>query len=138
MFAQQLKTAMRERGITQTELSTRTGISKSGISQYLSGIHKPGDKALTALADALDVPEEYLVGDNKPIDCTITTARSVPIKLAAKLMGKGEQFIRIGLQRGTLPIGYAVKKDNKYSYYISPKKFMEVTGVDLTRGEELA
>ncbi len=138
MFAQQLKSAMKERNITQTELSAKTGIPKSGISQYLSGVHKPGMKALSALAEALEVPEEYLVGKSNQIDCTIQTGRSISIRRAAKLMGKGEQFIRVGLQHGTLPIGYALKTGNKYSYYISPKQFKDVTGIDVTEQLEAA
>ncbi len=49
---------------------------------------------------------------------------------AAKLMGKSEMFIRIGLQRGILPFGIAVKLDgkSKYSYHISPKLFEEYLG----------
>jgi transcriptional regulator with XRE-family HTH domain len=36
-FAEQMKLAMQKKNITQSELSSMTGISKSGISQYLSG-----------------------------------------------------------------------------------------------------
>ena len=37
---------------------------------------------------------------------------------AAKLMGVSKQFIRLGLQRGTLPIGTAVKM-REWVYYVS-------------------
>ena len=43
-------------------------------------------------------------------------------------MGKSEQFVRIGLQRGLLPIGQAIKMSSMYTYYISPKLFYEYTG----------
>ena len=42
----------------------------------------------------------------------------IKVKDAAKMMGCSEQFIRIGLQRGTLPIGHAVKL-KQWAYYIS-------------------
>ena len=42
----------------------------------------------------------------------------VKVSDAAKLMGVSEQFIRIGLQRQTLPIGHAVKL-RQWVYYIS-------------------
>lgn len=131
MFAKQLKSVMKERRISQTELSVRTGISKSGISQYLSGVHKPGMKALSALAEALEVPEEYLMDDSKGSDITARTAHNISVRQAAKLIGKGEQFIRVGLQRGILPFGYAVKVGSQYSYYINPKRFEETTGIKL-------
>lgn len=54
--------------------------------------------------------------------------RNISVKEAAKLMGKSEMFIRIGLQRDILPIGNAVKLSSKYTYYISPKLLEEYIG----------
>ena len=47
------------------------------------------------------------------------------VKEAAKLLGKSEQFIRIGLQRGILPFGHAVKMSSKWTYHISDFKVYE-------------
>ncbi len=47
---------------------------------------------------------------------------------AARILGKSEQFVRIGLQRGILPIGTAVKTSTQYSYHISPKLLREYVG----------
>lgn len=60
--------------------------------------------------------------------------RKIVPQLAAELMGKNPQFIRIGLQRNLLPFGKAIAlSDNggkkRYSYYISPKLFMDYTGI---------
>lgn len=54
--------------------------------------------------------------------------QKISVKKAAQLMGKSEQFVRIGLQRGLLPIGQAIKMSSMYTYYISPKLFYEYTG----------
>ena len=58
--------------------------------------------------------------------------RKIPPVLAAEMMGKAPSFVYIGLQRKLLPFGTALKKGEgrtaKYSYYISPKLFMEYTG----------
>lgn len=54
--------------------------------------------------------------------------RNISVKEAAKLMGKSEMFVRIGLQRDILPIGNAVKLISKYTYYISPKLLEEYIG----------
>lgn len=51
------------------------------------------------------------------------------IEHCAKLMNVSEQFIRIGLQKGMLPFGYAVKMSSQYTYFISPQKFEEHTGI---------
>ena len=60
---------------------------------------------------------------------------NLSIEQAAKLMGVGKQFIRVGLQRGLLPFGYAIRVSGKrYTYHISPKKFAEYTGINVTAG----
>ena len=52
------------------------------------------------------------------------------VEEAAALMGVTPQFIRVGLQRGALPFGYAVKvSDRRYTYFISKQKFTEHTGI---------
>lgn len=47
---------------------------------------------------------------------------------AAKALGKSEQFVRIGLQRGILPFRYAVKMSSKWTYHISAHKVYEYLG----------
>lgn len=62
------------------------------------------------------------------------------IKDAAFLMGVTEQFVRLGLQQGSLPFGAAVKFDKDWSYVIFLNKFEEFTGLkvpDSMRGDEL-
>ena len=54
--------------------------------------------------------------------------QGISVKQAAQSMGKSEQFVRIGLQRGLLPIGKAIKMSSMWTYYISPKLFEEFTG----------
>lgn len=55
-------------------------------------------------------------------------SKVISVKEAAKIMGKSEQFVRIGLQRGLLPFGQAIKMSSIYTYYISPKLFEEYVG----------
>ena len=67
--------------------------------------------------------------------------KNIPVKEAAKLMGKDQQFVRQGIIRGILPIGTAFKKtivdpkwntekeSSQYDFYISPKLFWEYTGI---------
>lgn len=60
---------------------------------------------------------------------------ALTVKEAAKLMGKTEQFIRIGLQRNILPFGWAVPMGKEWSYFISRAKFEEFTGIRLANSE---
>ncbi len=60
---------------------------------------------------------------------------NLPVKDAARLMGVCQQFVRVGLQRGILPFGYAIQiSGKKYTYYISPEKFTEHTGIQIKEG----
>ena len=63
---------------------------------------------------------------------------NLSVKEASRLMGKSEQFIRIGLQRGLLPIGSAILgKRGRYSYYISPELFEQYTGIEIPKEKEM-
>ena len=55
-------------------------------------------------------------------------AQNITVKEAAEIMGKSQQFIRIGLQEGILPFGKAIKLSTQFTYYISPKLFYEYVG----------
>lgn len=138
MFSQKLKELMNTKNISATELSDKTGISKSAISQYLSGKNIPRSGKLQKIADVFGVPCEYLKDDVSHSNIVNRCeANNLPVAIAAKLMGKSPQFIRIGLQRGILPFGYAIKMDDEnksFSYYISPKKFTECTGIEIPKG----
>lgn len=48
---------------------------------------------------------------------------------AASIMGVSKDYIRVGLQRGLLPFGTAVKMSGRYTYYISTNKFFEYIGI---------
>ena len=51
---------------------------------------------------------------------------------ASRLMGVSRQFIRVGLQKGILPFGYAVQVSaDRYTYFISAQKFKEYIGIEL-------
>lgn len=54
---------------------------------------------------------------------------------AANIMGCSAQFIRIGLQRGMLDIGDAVKMSTKWTYNISPARLAARQGMTLDQLE---
>lgn len=58
------------------------------------------------------------------------SGKSLSIKEVAEIMGKSQQFVRIGLQRGILPFGKAVKMSSIWTYYIAPKQFYDYVGID--------
>lgn len=52
----------------------------------------------------------------------------VKVSEAAKLLGVSEQYVRIGMQRGLLPIGSCVKTSTKWTYHISPYLLRQYIG----------
>lgn len=50
---------------------------------------------------------------------------TMTVKDAAMLIGKSEQFVRIGLRKEILPLGYAAKMSSKWTYHISDYKIYE-------------
>jgi transcriptional regulator with XRE-family HTH domain len=131
-FSERLKQAMVERNMTQAELSALTGIGKSSISQYVSGKNEPNEIRKEKLAEALECSVAFLNGTTKCPDMTADPngLKNVPVDMAAKMLGKSRQFVRVSLQRGIAPFGFAVKlSGDRFSYHISPKKLNEYIGL---------
>lgn len=55
----------------------------------------------------------------------------------AKLLDKSPQFVRVGLQRGILPFGYAIKMSSKWTYHISEAKVYEYLGKEKNEQKEI-
>lgn len=55
-------------------------------------------------------------------------AKNISIKEAAEILGKSQQYVRVGLQLQRLPIGTAVKMSSRWTYHISPKLLKEYVG----------
>lgn len=56
---------------------------------------------------------------------------SMSVEEAARLLGVSQQFVRVGLQKGVLPFGWAVVISNKnYTYCISRELFEKYTGIN--------
>lgn len=127
IFAARLRAAMEQAGMKQTELALQVGASKAAVSQYLSGKNIPGISRIKAIADATGVTFEYLVSPHAP--AAEPPLRKITVRAAAKCLGKSDQFIRVGLQRGLLPFGNAVPGTGRcWNYYINPAQFREFVG----------
>lgn len=55
----------------------------------------------------------------------------VKVSEAAKILGVSNEYIRIGMQKGLLPIGTAVKMSSVWTYHISPKLLADYSGADV-------
>ena len=63
-----LKEAMRISNIKQADLSRLTGLSKGGISNYVTGRYEPKSDIISKLAAALNVSEMWLWGYDVPME----------------------------------------------------------------------
>lgn len=127
-FAKRLKQAMNERQMTQTELAAKIGKGKSSISQYLSGKNIPKESVQKQIAEVLDCTVEFLNSEVHENDHSEIGLKNISVSECAKILGKSEQFVRVALQTGVAPFGFAVKNKTVFSYHISPKKLAEYIG----------
>lgn len=65
-FRERLVSALRERGMTQSELANKTGISRARINQYVNGIYEAKQDGVYLIAKALGVSEAWLMGYEVP------------------------------------------------------------------------
>ena len=62
---------------------------------------------------------------------------NISVAEASRLMGVSRQFIRVGLQKGIFPFGYAVQiSTDRFTYFISKQKFLEYTGISIPQLNE--
>lgn len=66
-FCIRLQKAMNIRNIKAIELSEKTGIPKSSLSEYIKGKYEAKQKGIYKLAKALDVSEGWLMGLDVPM-----------------------------------------------------------------------
>ncbi len=127
-FAKKLNQAMTEREVSQKELAAAVGVGKSSVSQYLSGRSVPRSDVQAKIAEFLDCTVDWLNSTVPADDRSEKGLKNISVEKCAKLLGKSEQFVRVALQTGAAPFGFAVKNKTVYSYHISPKKLKEYIG----------
>lgn len=90
-----LREALAENNMTAQELSNKSGVGKSSISQYVNGSHSPNNISAYKMSIVLKVRPEWLMGfevdkeyDKDLMEMAITTAR---IKMIEKLPEEGKK-----------------------------------------------
>jgi transcriptional regulator with XRE-family HTH domain len=59
---ERIKQLIATRGLTQAQLSAKSGLPPATISHFISGLRTPGTSSLRKLSEALGVTVEYLLG----------------------------------------------------------------------------
>lgn len=66
--SERLAEAMKLRNMSASQLSEKTGISKSSISRYLSGDYDPGKENFFKIASVLNINPNWLAGKESPVN----------------------------------------------------------------------
>jgi transcriptional regulator with XRE-family HTH domain len=75
-FSKRLNAARRMRGLSQSDLASKTGLKQVAISLFETGRRAPSFGNLKRLADALEVTSDYLMGRSEFAE--------VPVEIVAK------------------------------------------------------
>lgn len=87
-----IKKALAIRNMKQADLCEKTGISKSSISEWLSGKHEPMQDKVFILAQALDVDPVWLWGYDVPMEKKAQPeAKKIPLTEAE--LSEGEKLL---------------------------------------------
>lgn len=68
IFAVRLKEALTAKNIKPSDLAKKTGIGKSSISDWLAGRYEAKQDKVYRIADALDINEALLMGQEVPME----------------------------------------------------------------------
>lgn len=97
-FSTRLARVLSKKGIKPIELSNKTGLPKSGISQYLKDVCVPKNKNILKIAEALNVNPLYLEGYNVPMEVS-------SLEINDKALNLTNSQSAIVFVYGTIPAG---------------------------------
>lgn len=107
-FANRLKQAMHLRNIKQVELSTKTNIDKSLISNYLSGNYSAKQENLYKIAKVLNVSESWLMGYDVSMERISTHNNTIKVDDNINYIGNISRTVQIPLL-GKVPAGIPIE-----------------------------
>lgn len=122
-----LKQLLKERGMSQKDLCDSTGLSKATISQYCSGDTHPSENALELISEALGV-DKAAFGKAEP---RVYRGKNVPVEIAARCMGISASSLRKVLQDRRSDVGFAIPNEDRFSYWISPVRLIQLVGEEV-------
>lgn len=132
-FKDALFSLMCEMNLNQRQVCGMTGCSKASVSQYLSGKNVPSEQKQREIAESLGVDPEYFKECAEPDKTKIIqkgTMKKMLPEVCAKILGVGKETIRLGLQQGVFPWGYAVQTSpGRWTYIINEQRFIDIEGI---------
>ncbi len=84
--------ARRHMNINQKELAKRANITEGSLSRYENDIREPKAAALTQIADALNVPTDYLLGLTDDIEVKTSLLDKSEVEFEEIVQAAGKEF----------------------------------------------
>jgi len=86
VVADRIKSLREMHGMTQTELSKRLGITRSGVNAWESGISVPSTQYIVELANTFKVSTDYLLCMSKSANISVSGLDEEDIQLVCALI----------------------------------------------------
>ncbi len=102
IFKERLKAARSLRGLNQAELAAKAGLPAASVSHFESGPRKPSFDNLKALASALNVTTDYLLGRSDTPDASAEAVGSLNrdfSKLTDQDLKLAKEFVELLVNR---------------------------------------
>lgn len=107
-FKERLREARTAKGLNQTELSSRIGLSKNAVSNYENGVSNPNVDVLYRLFQELDVDANYLFQDDIPLQkMSLTNEEKNIVVHYRDLNERGQKMLKEYMR--------LLREDKKYS-----------------------
>lgn len=103
IFKERLKAARALRGFNQAELASKAGLPPASVSHFETGPRKPSFENLKALATALDVTTDYLLGRSDTPEASAATVGRLHRdlgKLTEQDLKLATEFVDLLVKRG--------------------------------------
>lgn len=81
------------RGMTRKELAEKSGLTEAAISRYITGARNPKSISLSAIAKALDVTTDELLGNKPNSSDNLNEAIRLVARNAASISSAQKRFL---------------------------------------------
>lgn len=134
MFTEKLEEAMKKLNLNQSQVAELAGITRSSVSQYMTGKQIPTEKRQREIAVALGLRPDYFSDDSfSEMLARRGSIDQLSLEEAGRLLGMTRSTVEKGLKQGVFPWGYAIRmsEDGKrqWRFFINAKRFAEVEGI---------
>jgi transcriptional regulator with XRE-family HTH domain len=109
-IGENIKKLMKERNVSAREVSRRTGIPQSSISDFLNSVKNPSSKVIIQLADFFDVTTDEILRGKKPELKSVASKETDALETLMSQVSNGFVPVASGIYRISIEKLVDVKK----------------------------